>query len=492
MFPGKRLKPAAGSGSLPWGATGIEMDGHTPTLNAAARLLDLQRAAQRKEGSPSSRVRIDRLYQLEEMVRSRADSIAHAISADFGNRSRFETDLLEIMVIVSAIRHARKNVKWWMQPSYREVGFNFWPGSAWVRPEPLGVVGIISPWNYPLQLALSPLVDAVAGGNRVILKPSEQTPNFSDLLHRAITETFEEDEIAVVLGGPQVAADFSGLPFDHLVFTGSTAIGRRVAAAAAENLTPTTLELGGKSPAIVCPSASMVKAVKAISYGKFINAGQTCIAPDYVLVPRERAIEFAELVLAEARRAYPDLGSDYSSMISERAFDRLTAAITEAELGGAKVLRHPAPSDRARRILPPVVVIDAPQESVLMREEIFGPVLPVIGYDSLADALDWVNSHPHPLALYVFAEDLREQSRVLDRTQSGGVTVNGTLLHIAQEGLPFGGVGASGWGAYHGRSGFDQFTHQRAVFKTGFFNAATLLAPPYKKRAKRLLKFLMR
>jgi acyl-CoA reductase-like NAD-dependent aldehyde dehydrogenase len=236
----------------------------------------------------------------------------------------------------------------------------------------------------------------------------------------------------------------------------------------------------------------MVKAVKAISYGKFINAGQTCIAPDYVLVPRERAIEFAELVLAEARRAYPDLGSDYSSMISERAFDRLTAAITEAELGGAKVLRHPAPSDRARRILPPVVVIDAPQESVLMREEIFGPVLPVIGYDSLADALDWVNSHPHPLALYVFAEDLREQSRVLDRTQSGGVTVNGTLLHIAQEGLPFGGVGASGWGAYHGRSGFDQFTHQRAVFKTGFFNAATLLAPPYKKRAKRLLKFLMR
>ena len=468
------------------------MDGHTPTLNAAARLLDLQRAAQRKEGSPSSRVRIDRLYQLEEMVRSRADSIAHAISADFGNRSRFETDLLEIMVIVSAIRHARKNVKWWMQPSYREVGFNFWPGSAWVRPEPLGVVGIISPWNYPLQLALSPLVDAIAGGNRVILKPSEQTPNFSDLLHRAITETFEEDEIAVVLGGPQVAADFSGLPFDHLVFTGSTAIGRRVAAAAAENLTPTTLELGGKSPAIVCPSASMVKAVKAISYGKFINAGQTCIAPDYVLVPRERAIEFAELVLAEARRAYPDLGSDYSSMISERAFDRLTAAITEAELGGAKVLRHPAPSDRARRILPPVVVIDAPQESILMREEIFGPVLPVIGYDSLADALDWVNSHPHPLALYVFAEDLREQSRVLDRTQSGGVTVNGTLLHIAQEGLPFGGVGASGWGAYHGRSGFDQFTHQRAVFKTGFFNAATLLAPPYKKRAKRLLKFLMR
>ena len=468
------------------------MDGHRRNSTDAARLLELQRAAQRKEGLPSARARIDRLYQLEGMVRKHADSIADAISADFGNRSRFETDLLETMVLVSAIRHARKNVKWWMQPSYREVGINFWPGAAWVRPEPLGIVGIVSPWNYPLQLALSPLVDAIAGGNRVILKPSEQTPNFCDLLRRAISETFEEDEVAVVLGGPEVAAEFSRLPFDHLVFTGSTGIGRRVAAAAAENLTPTTLELGGKSPAIVCPSASMAKAVKAIAYGKFINAGQTCIAPDYVLVPRERIIEFAELIIGEARRAYPDLGPDYSSMISERAFDRLTSAITEAEAAGAKVLRHPAPSDRARRVLPPVVVIDAPQDSVLMREEIFGPVLPVIGYDSLADALDWVNSHPHPLALYVFAEDTREQSRVLDHTQSGGVTVNGTLLHIAQEGLPFGGVGASGWGAYHGKQGFEQFTHQRAVFRTGFFNSATLLAPPYGKRAKRLLKFLMR
>jgi coniferyl-aldehyde dehydrogenase len=468
------------------------MDGHRRNATDAARLLELQRAAQRKEGLPSARTRIDRLYQLEGMVRKHADSIADAISADFGNRSRFETDLLETMVLVSAIRHARKNVKWWMQPSYREVGINFWPGAAWVRPEPLGIVGIVSPWNYPLQLALSPLVDAIAGGNRVILKPSEQTPNFCDLLRRAISETFEEDEVAVVLGGPEVAAEFSRLPFDHLVFTGSTGIGRRVAAAAAENLTPTTLELGGKSPAIVCPSASMAKAVKAIAYGKFINAGQTCIAPDYVLVPRERIIEFAELIIGEARRAYPDLGPDYSSMINERAFDRLTSAITEAEAAGAKVLRHPAPSDRARRVLPPVVVIDAPQDSVLMREEIFGPVLPVIGYDSLADALDWVNSHPHPLALYVFAEDTREQSRVLDHTQSGGVTVNGTLLHIAQEGLPFGGVGASGWGAYHGKQGFEQFTHQRAVFRTGFFNSATLLAPPYGKRAKRLLKFLMR
>lgn len=468
------------------------MDGHTSKMSDAERLLELQRAAHRREESPNSRVRIDRLDRLDEMVRKRGKAFADAISADFGNRSRFETGLLETMMLLSAIRHARKNVRWWMEPAYQEVDINFWPGSAWIRREPMGVIGVVSPWNYPLQLALMPLVDIIAGGNRAIIKPSEQAPNFADLLHRAISETFAEVEVAVVVGGPDVAAGFAQLPFDHLVFTGSTPAGRKVALAAADNLTPVTLELGGKSPALICPSGSMTKAVKAIAYGKFINAGQTCIAPDYVMAPRERAIELAEQVLAEARRAYPDVSADYTSMISEKAFDRMTAAIAEAERGGANVLRHPAPSDRSRRILPPVVVLDAPQDCVLMREEIFGPVLPVIGYDTLEDALDWINSHPHPLALYIFAEDRNEQARVLDRTQSGGVTVNGTLLHIAQEGLPFGGVGASGMGAYHGRAGFERFTHARAVFRTGFFNAANWLAPPYGKKAKRLLKFLMR
>ncbi|MDP3492090.1 MAG: coniferyl aldehyde dehydrogenase [Hyphomonadaceae bacterium] len=468
------------------------MDGHTPKTSDAERLLLLQRAAHRREGPPSARVRIDRLDRLDDMVRKRSESFADAISADFSNRSRFETALLETMVTLSAIRYARKNVRWWMEPAYQEVDMTFWPGSAWIRREPLGVIGIVSPWNYPLQLALSPLVDVIAGGNRAMIKPSEQTPNFSDLLHRAISETFAEEEVGVVTGGAEVASAFTRLSFDHLVFTGSTSIGRKVAQAAAEGLVPTTLELGGKSPAVICPSGSMTKAVKAIAYGKFINAGQTCIAPDYVMAPRERMIELAEQILTEARRAYPDVGGDYSSMISERAFDRMTTAIAEAEQGGAKVLRHPTPSDRSRRMLPPVVVLDAPENCTLMREEIFGPVLPIIGYDTLDDALEWINSHPHPLALYIFAEDRKEQTKVLDRTQSGGVTVNGTLLHIAQEGLPFGGVGASGMGAYHGRAGFDRFTHARAVFRTGFFNAASWLAPPYGKRAKRLLRFLMR
>lgn len=468
------------------------MDGTSPPATETARLLSLQRAAQRREGPPSARLRIERLAELENMVRKRADAFADAISADFGNRSRFETSLLEIAVLISGIRHARKHVKWWMQPSHREVDMNFWPGSAWVRSEPLGVIGIVSPWNYPLQLALAPLAEALAAGNRAIIKPSEHTVNFSDLLKRTIRETFKEEVVAVVLGGPDVAADFTRQPFDHIVFTGSTNVGRKVAVAAADTLTPTTLELGGKSPAVICPSGSLTKAVKSIALGKFLNAGQTCIAPDYVLAPRERAMEFAELVMAEARRLYPDLGPDFSSLISVDAFDRMTAAVNEAELGGAKVMRHPAPSDRERRVLPPVVVVNPPQSSMLIRDEIFAPVLPIIGYDSLEDALHWINAHPHPLALYVFAEDRREQNIVMDRTQSGGVTINATLLHFAQEGLPFGGVGASGWGAYHGKAGFDRFTHQRAVFRTGFINPANWLAPPYGKRARRLIRFLMR
>ncbi len=458
----------------------------------AARLLSLQRSAQLRSGAPTAGERDERLMKLGAMVRARQNAFADAISADFGNRSHIETALLETMVLLSAIRYARKNVRWWMEPERSEVDITFWPGSAWVRREPLGVIGVLSPWNYPLQLALSPLVDILTAGNRAILKPSEHTPRFSALLKQAIAETFDEDVVAVVTGGPDVAAGFSKLPFDHLVFTGSTAVGRKVAAAAAEGLVPVTLELGGKSPVLICPSGSMAKAVQAISYGKFVNAGQTCIAPDYVLVPRVKAIEFCELAMAEARRSYPDLGADYSSMISERAFDRMITAIGEAESGGARILRHPVPSDRSRKLMPPMIVLDPPEESLIMREEIFGPILPVIGYDTIEDALDWIRRHPHPLALYIFAESRREQEDVLNRTRSGGVTINGTLLHIAQEGLPFGGLGASGFGHYHGKAGFDRFTHARAVFRTGWFNAAKLLAPPYGKRARRMLKFLMR
>lgn len=468
------------------------MDGLVGSTGEAAGLLDLQRAAQRREGAPTLRVRRERLKALGALVRSSGDEFAAAISADFGKRPAFETALFETMVTLSAIRHARRNVGRWMKASRQDVDVTFWPGSAWVRREPLGVVGIISPWNYPLQLALSPLVDVLAAGNRAIIKPSEQTPRFSELLKAKIAEAFPPEVVSVVTGGPDVAAAFSRLPFDHLVFTGSTSIGRKVAVAAAENLTPVTLELGGKSPAVICPSASLDKAVAAIAYGKFVNAGQTCIAPDYVLAPRDKVEQVAGRILAEAARAWPGLGADYSSLISERAFDRMTAALAEAETAGARVLRHAEAPDRDRRVMPPTVVISPPAGGMLMREEIFAPVLPVIGYDTLDDALDQIARHPHPLALYVFAQSRAEQDRVLDGAKSGGVTINGVLLHVAQENLPFGGVGASGIGHYHGKAGFDRFTHARSVFQAGWFNAATLLAPPYGKRARRLLSFLMK
>jgi coniferyl-aldehyde dehydrogenase len=461
------------------------------THQESSRILDLQRAAQRRDGAPSLKQRRERLKALADMVKSGGEEFAAAISADFGRRSRFETALLETMVTLSAIRYARAHLPWWMRPSIRDVDLAFWPGSAWVRPEPLGVVGIISPWNYPLQLALSPLVDVLAAGNRAIIKPSEQTPSFSELLREKIAATFDEDLVAVVTGGPDVAEAFSRLPFDHLVFTGSTSIGRTVAQAAAEGLVPTTLELGGKSPAIVCPSGSVEKAAVAIAQGKFVNAGQTCIAPDYALAPRGKLEDVAAKVMAEAARAYPQLGEDYSTLISDRAFDRAHNALEQAERMGARILRHPVPADRSRRLMPPAVVIDPPDDSILIREEIFAPILPVIGYDALDQALERIASQPHPLALYIFAESRREQNEVLSRTQSGGVTINATLLHIAQEDLPFGGVGASGLGAYHGRAGFDRFSHARAVFRTGFFNAANLLAPPYGRRAKQILKILM-
>jgi coniferyl-aldehyde dehydrogenase len=457
----------------------------------ASRILDLQRAAQRREGAPSLKLRRERLKALADMVKTGGEDFAGAISDDFGNRSRFETALLETMVTLSAIRHARAHLPWWMRPSIRDVDLAFWPGSAWVRPEPLGVIGIISPWNYPLQLALSPLVDVLAAGNRAIVKPSEQTPAFSELLKQKIAATFGEDVVAVVTGGPDVAEAFSRLPFDHLVFTGSTSIGRKVAQATAESLVPTTLELGGKSPALICPSGAIDKAAAAIAQGKFVNAGQTCIAPDYALAPRGKVEDVAAKIMAEATRAYPRLGEDYSTLISERAFDRAQAAVEQAERMGARILRHPVAADCSRCLMPPTVVIDPPDDSMLMREEIFAPILPVISYDTLDQALDRIASQPHPLALYIFAESRREQKEVLARTQSGGVTLNATLLHVAQEDLPFGGVGASGLGAYHGRAGFDRFSHARAVFRAGFFNTANLLAPPYGKRAKQILKILM-
>ena len=325
----------------------------------------------------------------------------------------------------------------------------FQPASAWVRYEPLGVIGIIAPWNYPVLLALGPLVDAFAAGNRAMIKPSELTPRYSELLQRLIAATFDEAEATVVTGGPEIAQQFSGLPFDHLIFTGSTQVGRMVMQAAAANLTPVTLELGGKSPVIVAPDFPLDKAASSIAFGKFLNAGQTCIAPDYALVPKAQVEPFARAVIAAAAQAFPAIAgnSDYTSIVSQRHFDRLAGAIEEARAAGATVLSHGDAGAAAVRKIAPTVVIGAPAGSLLMTEEIFGPVLPIVGYDSLDEVLAIINGRDRPLALYCYTHDRATRDKVLDGAISGGVTLNGTLLHAGQDSIPFGGVGPerNGW-----------------------------------------------
>ena len=454
----------------------------------ARRIFDLQHRASRADPPADSRLRRDRLERLRSILAENQAAFTKAISDDFGVRSRTETALLEIVPTLSAIRHARKNVARWMRPERRRVDPLFQPASARVRYEPLGVIGIISPWNYPLQLAFSPLVDALAAGNRAMIKPSELTPAFSELLRETIAGRFDPAELAVITGGVEVGQAFAGLPFDHLLFTGSTAIGRKVYQAAAANLVPVTLELGGKSPAIVCPDYDLAKAARSIAFGKFVNAGQTCIAPDYVLVPEGRERAFADAVIARARASYPSIAGndDYSSIIAERHRRRLADAIDSARNAGATILTHEDEGAAAEGKIGPTVILDAPPESLFMREEIFGPVLPVLSYRNLDGAIAHVAAGERPLALYCFTNRSRDREKVLDGAISGGVTLNGTLLHVAQEHLPFGGVGASGIGAYHGREGFKRFSHARAVHRIGFVNVFEKLGPPWGKMAKAL------
>ena len=469
------------------------LEGDTPDAEAL-RIFERQHSASRREPIADSALRRDRLARLGAMVSANAEAFAQAISEDFGSRSRTETQLLEILPCLSAVRLARRKVARWMRPERRRVDPTFQPARAWVRYEPLGVIGIISPWNYPLQLAVSPLVDAFAAGNRAMIKPSELTPAFAALFRAALAERFDEAEAAVVTGGVETGQHFATLPFDHLLFTGSTAIGRKVYQAAAANLTPVTLELGGKSPAIVCEDYPLDKAARSIAFGKFLNAGQTCIAPDYVLVPKGREQAFAEAVLADARRAYPAVAGnpDYSGVISERHRQRLASAIEAARDAGATVLSHEDEGARQAGKIGPTIVVGAPEQAVLLTEEIFGPVLPILPYDSLAEAVGFVTARDRPLALYCFSKSRGQQRKVLDATMSGGVTLNGTLLHCAQESLPFGGVGPSGIGAYHGFEGFRRFSHARGVFKVGPINVFERLGPPWGKAAAFVARMMAR
>ena len=464
----------------------------SPSLHAI--LLRL-REAQQRDPMPPWDVRATRLRTLERLLNEQRDAFAEAINTDFGHRPKEETELLELYPSLSNLRHSLRRGRRWMRPRGRFANLVFMPARTTLMPQPRGVVGIIVPWNYPLFLAVGPLIDALTAGNRVMLKMSEYTPRFSALFAEQVARYFSADEIVVITGDADVAQAFSALPFDHLLFTGSTAVGHHVMRAAAANLTPVTLELGGKSPAIIGPNARMDHAAERIVFGKLVNAGQTCIAPDYVLVPRSKLDDFINAARATATRLYPNLGAQeqYSSIVSDRQYERLAKLRDDAVNAGARIEPLSNAQDLpAKRLFAPVMLTQVSDSMQVMQDEIFGPLLPVMPYDSLDDAIGYIAHHPQPLALYLFEQDNATINDVLRRTHAGGVTVNDTLYHIAQHGLPFGGVGPSGIGGYHGEAGFQTFSHMKPVFRQARLNGTGMLNPPYGPRFRQMLKMLMR
>jgi len=434
------------------------------------------------------------LQRLRDALKRRLDEMADAVAADFGHRSKDESRIADGMTVLNDIDHLLRHLRGWMKPRRVGVGWRFLPARAQVRPSPLGVVGVIAPWNYPVNLALIPLATAIAAGNHVYLKPSEHTPRTSEFLRSLLAEVFPAERVAVALGGAEVGAAFAALPFDHLVFTGSTAVGRKVMAAAAPNLTPLTLELGGKSPAIVADDYSVAKAAARIATGKWFNGGQTCIAPDYVLVPAGKRDAFIDALRAEVQARYgADLSnlSDYTRVVNAGQYARLQGYLDDAAARGIETLTLAGRADPASRVLPPTVLLEPGDDATVMQEEIFGPLLPVKSYRTLDEAIAYVNAHDRPLALYPFSHDRATVERILARTLAGGVSVNDTLFHFAVGNLPFGGVGPSGMGAYHARAGFDAMSKQLPVFWQARMTGGDLLKPPYAK-AKWLLDLIIR
>lgn len=461
--------------------------------NELTRLFELQRQAYRNAPFPSYDERIANLDRLIRLTEANEERFIKAISADFGGRSRQETIISEILVTASGAKHAKKQLKKWMRPRGVATPLHMLPAKSRLEPQPLGVVGVISPWNYPMQLALAPASAALAAGNRVLIKPSELSPRTSEVLQEAVALEFNEDVCAVVNGGVDVGQAFTELPFDHLLFTGSTAIGIRVAQAAAKNLTPVTLELGGKSPAIIDESADIIKAASSIARGKTLNAGQTCIAPDYVLTPHDKLESTVENIAAAAHRLYPEIDTtdDYTSIVSDRHFDRLKNLVEEARASGAEIVEVGSASAlHPQRKIPLTLIVNPPKDSGVMREEIFGPILPIIPGVSRQGAIAHVNEGDRPLALYWYGNDTKARDRVLCDTVSGGVTVNDSLWHFAQENLPFGGVGKSGMGVHHGEAGFETFSHMKPVFYQSRFASGGALNPPYTAKTDKVISML--
>lgn len=471
-------------------------------LTTMSAMLHRQRAAFVAARPEPLAVRRDRLERCVALLKEHGEALAAAMSADFGHRSREQSLLADIMPSLSAVRHALKHLKRWARPERRPVMFplGLLGARAQVRYEPKGVVGIVAPWNFPVGLTMAPLAQALAAGNRAMLKPSEFTERTSALMAEIFPRHFAPEEVAVITGGPDVGQAFCGLAFDHLLFTGATSIGRHVLRAAADNLVPVTLELGGKSPVIVGRSANMAKAAERIALGKMLNAGQICLAPDYLLVPEDMESLAVDAIVAGVSAMYPTLlnNGDYTSVINRRHRDRLVDLVADAVAQGAcATVVNPGGEDFAGtngNKLPLTILTNVHDGMKVMQDEIFGPVLPILTYRDIDRAIDFVNARDRPLGLYYFGEDGAERERVLARTLSGGVTVNDVIFHVSMEDLPFGGVGPSGMGAYHGIEGFRTFSHARAVYRQSPFDIARLagLRPPYGKATARMLASRLR
>lgn len=462
-------------------------------------VLERQRRAFHAELPVPAAVRIDRLERAIALLVDHGERLVDAMVADYGHRSRDMSRVTDIMGSIKPLKHAKRHLARWMKPEKRRPEFpmGLFGARAEVQWQPKGSVGLISPWNFPVTLTFTPLAGIFAAGNRVMIKPSEYTPATSVLIAELCASAYDEEEVAVFTGGPEVGRAFAALPFDHLLFTGATSVGRHVMRAAAEHLVPVTLELGGKSPVIVGASADRAQAAARIVVGKMMNAGQICLAPDYLLLPEVQVDHYVHEITRAAGAMYPMLrdNPDATSVLGERHATRLASWLDDARGRGASVVEiNPADEDFAAQQgthkMPLTLLFGVDDSMQVMTDEIFGPLLPIVTYRDIDDAIAYVNARPRPLGLYYFGRDAAERDRVLARTVSGGVTVNDVIWHVGQEDLPFGGIGPSGMGVYHGVDGFREFSHAKSVFRQSRFDLARLagLVPPYGKRLQSTLK----
>lgn len=462
-----------------------------------ADLLTIQKEAFLKSDVPSVRQRREKLTMLRSAILSFRSELETAINEDFGHRSKYETDILELTVTLQSIDYLSRRLPKFMKTQLRHVDWEYKFGKAYVEYQPLGIIGIMAPWNYPVSLTLIPLATALAAGNRVMIKPSELTPTTSQILSKMLSSVFSLEEVSVVLGGPEVGAEFSRLAFDHLLFTGSTQVGHHIMKAASENLVPVTLELGGKSPVIVSKGSVNKRNIDRIVFGKLSNAGQTCVAPDYAFVHEDDLPKFIQQYSKSVASFYPDgpISSDYSSIVNDRHYQRLSGLLNQAREQGAKVIEvgnYPELASSRLRTIAPTLVTETSDNLDIMQQEIFGPLLPIKTYREIDEVIQFVNARARPLALYYFGQQDKDCERILRRTTSGNVGINTTVLHVAQDDLPFGGVGSSGMGAYHGIEGFRTMSHAKGTFVQGRWSLPSMLRAPFGKFADMTLSYMLK